>query len=114
MATISTHVLDTSNGIPGQNVGVQLEVLNDSGAWLPLWSGATDDDGRCREMQEAAATAVTGTYRLTFQTAEYFARRQQDCFYPDVKIAFRITDAGQHYHVPLLLNPFGYSTYRGS
>lgn len=109
---ITTHVLDTSLGKPAAGVSVTLEAQTPDGTWKSLASGRTDDDGRIRDLLDAPTDA--GVYRLTFATEEYFRRVGVTGFYPEVPILFRIAEAGQHYHVPLLLNPYGYATYRGS
>jgi 5-hydroxyisourate hydrolase len=106
--TVSTHVLDASAGQPAAGVAVALSSLS-SGSWRDVESGETDGDGRHRF---AAATAP-GTYRLVFGTGLYFAAREVAAFYPEVTITFTVADPGAHYHVPLLLSPFAYSTYRG-
>ena len=109
MSTLSTHVLDTSIGTPAAGVRVALERVD--GAPQPLSAIATDADGRARDI--ARAPLVAGTYRLRFDTAEYFARTGRETFYPEVVVTFVVGD-DEHYHVPLLVSPFGYSTYRGS
>ena len=115
---ISTHVLDTARGRPAAGVAVVLEQLAADGRGTPRELGrqVTDADGRVRELVDPArATALgAGTYRLTFETAAYFTTAGVEAFYPTVSVVFVVTDAAQHYHVPLLLSPFGYSTYRGS
>ena len=113
MSAITTHVLDTARGRPAEGVPVVLERLVD-GASTILGSGATDADGRLRDLLPADAPLATGTYRLIFDTAAYFRAQVVDAFYPQVVIDFQVRDGAQHYHVPLLLSPFGYSTYRGS
>lgn len=113
MSAITTHVLDTARGRPAEGVPVVLERLSD-GASTVLGSGATDADGRLRDLLPADAPLETGTYRLVFDTAEYFAAHAVEAFYPHVVIDFQVRDGAQHFHVPLLLSPFGYSTYRGS
>ena len=107
MATISTHVLDTSLGKPAQGIQVELE----SGGAI-VGSGVTDEDGRVKDLASGASLG-SGDYRLTFSVADYFKRTGRESFYSSITIDFRISDS-QHYHVPLLLSPFGYSTYRGS
>ena len=109
---ITTHVLDTAAGRPGRAIAIELERA-DGAAWLPVAAGVTDDDGRLRTLTPAGPVAP-GTYRLRFHTGAYFAAQQQSGFFPIVEIQFTIIDGAQHYHVPLLLSPFGYSTYRGS
>ena len=107
---ITTHVLDTALGRPAAGVPVTLDVAEGDG-WRRLGAGATDGDGRLRTLFPADAPHAAGTYRLRFDTAAYFAGR--DSFYPWVEIVFAVR-AGDHHHVPLLLSPFGYATYRGS
>lgn len=112
---ISTHVLDTARGRPAVGVPVRLERLDDGSDGARLISDAvTDADGRVRELAPSSASVPVGRYRLRFDTAAYFSAQRIDAFYPEVSVVFEIRDASQHYHVPLLLNPFGYSTYRGS
>jgi 5-hydroxyisourate hydrolase len=113
MSAITTHVLDTSRGCPAAGVFVVLERRTDS-SWLKLGDGATDADGRCRDLLEPTTPLVAGTYRLTFQTGDYFRAHGATVFYPEVQVTFEVRDSAQHYHVPLLLGPFGYTTYRGS
>lgn len=111
---ITTHVLDQSLGKPATNVKVQLEWETPEGAWRFVGRGVTDDDGRCRGLHPDGQSLLAGRYRLTFDTGVYFARLGVPAFYPEVQIQFEVKDPGQHFHVPLLLSPFGYSTYRGS
>ncbi|CAN5432628.1 hydroxyisourate hydrolase [soil metagenome] len=113
MSAITTHILDISTGIPARGVAVQLERETSDG-WEVIGEGQTDDDGRLRDLLEAEAILQTGNYRLTFDTGNYFAQHQIEGFYPQVSVAFFVKNAAQHFHVPLLLSPFGYSTYRGS
>ncbi|HEV2149040.1 MAG TPA: hydroxyisourate hydrolase [Longimicrobiaceae bacterium] len=109
MSAITTHVLDTSRGRPAGGVAVRLE----RGPEV-LAHGATDADGRLRDLLPAGTPLQPGSYRLVFDTGAYFAGHAADAFYPEVSVVFQVRDAGEHYHVPLLLSPFGYSTYRGS
>jgi 5-hydroxyisourate hydrolase len=108
---ITTHVLDTSRGRPAAGVAVALEREGDAGEWIAVGRGTTDADGRLKDLTVAGVEA--GTYRLTFETGAYFAALGTESFYPRVAVVFSVA-AGEHYHVPLLVNPFGYSTYRGS
>ena len=108
MSTLSTHVLDSARGRPASGVGVRLE----SSDGAEIATGRTDADGRITDLVSDALAA--GSYRLVFDTAGYFATTGQRGFYPEVAIAFTISDPAEHYHVPLLLAPFAYSTYRGS
>lgn len=111
MSGITTHVLDTARGRPAAGVPISLECSLD-GTFHELGRGVTDADGRLRDLLKAPLAA--GTYRLTFDTAAYFRGLGVETFYPEVRVVFAIRDAEAHYHVPLLLSPFGYSTYRGS
>ncbi len=105
--TVSTHVLDATLGAPAAGVLVSL-VFSAAGGWEVIETGSTDADGRHR----FEAWTKPGVYRVVFGTGEYFAARGMTAFYPEVTITFTVT--GGHYHVPLLLSPFAYSTYRGS
>ena len=107
-ATVSTHVLDASAGIPASGVHVVLEGRAADGSWEIAGQADTDGDGRARFPGDVAA----GEYRLTFGTGGCFAARGTASFYPEVTVTFSV--ASGHYHVPLLLSPFAYSTYRGS
>jgi 5-hydroxyisourate hydrolase len=104
---LSTHVLDTSRGRPAPGVPVRLTLLGTTGETL-VAQGRTDDDGRLRF---AEVRLDRRTYRLTFDTAAYLG---PDAFFPEVAVVFTVHDPDGHHHVPLLLSPFGYSTYRGS
>ena len=112
--SLSTHVLDASLGRPAQ--GVPIVLRRDEGtAADPVFSASTDSDGRYRYQQDGRDVALpAGIYELTFDTAAYFAASGQSGFYPKVTVTFQITDATLHHHVPLLLSPFAFSTYRGS
>jgi 5-hydroxyisourate hydrolase len=105
---ITTHVLDTAAGRPGSNISIELERDVD-GTWQLVGSGATDDEGRLRTLTPEGPVAK-GKYRIRFQTGDFFP----DGFFPVVEIQFTVRDGNQHYHVPLLLSPYGFSTYRGS
>jgi 5-hydroxyisourate hydrolase len=109
---ITTHVLDTARGRPAAGVPVVLERAT-ADAWELLGTGATDTDGRLRDLVPAGAALEDGRYRLTFDTAAYFRTAGETGFYPEVSVVFTVA-GGEHHHVPLLLSPFGYSTYRGS
>ena len=113
MSQVSTHVLDISLGRPAAKVPVLLEVEEAGTGWKELGRGLTDKDGRLRDLLGDRAL-VEGTYRLTFDTHAYFAARKVQSLYPQVTIVFEVRNAQENYHVPLLLSPFGYSTYRGS
>jgi 5-hydroxyisourate hydrolase len=111
---VTTHVLDTSRGRPAPGVHVMLERRQPDGEWTRVGDGHTDADGRVGTLMSAHAAALPGVYRLTFDTGRYFSALDVRAFYPNVTVTFEVADSGGHYHVPLLLNPFGYSTYRGS
>lgn len=111
MSAVTTHVLDAAKGRPATGVAVRLEAADDTG-WVAVADAETDSDGRVKEC--GPPRLAPGDYRLTFATGEYFDRLGVESFYPQVQISFRITDPEQHYHVPVLLSPFAYSTYRGS
>ena len=114
MSAITTHVLDTSRGRPASGVSVRLELESAGGVWQQIGQGATDADGRARDLLPEGFPFTGGVYRLTFETGPYFAAQEIEAFYREVAIVFTVSDPAQHYHVPLLLSPFGYSTYRGS
>jgi len=114
MSRITTHVLDTALGCPAAGVPITLERLPPNAEPIVLGRGVTDADGRLRDLVPPGAALHTGTYRITFDTATYFTEQELDSFYPAVIVLFDVTDSVAHYHVPLLLSPFGYSTYRGS
>ena len=113
MSGITTHVLDTSRGRPASGVPVVLEVQSEAG-WREIGRAQTDQDGRARQLLPAGSALISGVYRLTFDTESYFRSLGIEGFYPETAIVFHVRDASQHFHVPLLLSPFGYSTYRGS
>ncbi|MFI5981941.1 hydroxyisourate hydrolase [Streptomyces sp. NPDC098789] len=123
-ASVSTHILDTSIGRPAEGVAIALSARTGlDGAWTALGGSATDVDGRCKDLP--ALPEGTTHVRLDFETETYFAKKQAEAqqdaprvrdsgaFFPEVTITFAV-NPGEHYHVPLLLNPFGYSVYRGS
>ena len=112
MSPVTTHILDTSTGRPAAGVPITLEALR-GGTWHAVGEGTTDADGRVKDLLTRDRFAP-GHWRIRFVTGVYFARAGTTAFYPYVEIVFDVRDADQHYHVPLLLNPFGYSTYRGS
>jgi 5-hydroxyisourate hydrolase len=113
MSGITTHVLDTSLGRPANGVPVRLDLRAGDG-WRELGRALTDSDGRARQLLPAGGPLALGTYRLTFDTGAYFRSRGSEAFFPEASVVFEVRDPGQHYHVPLLLSPFAYSTYRGS
>jgi hydroxyisourate hydrolase len=113
MNGITTHVLDLAAGRPAAGMTVRLDRLMGTG-WSKVAEQATDDDGRARELLPAGAPPEAGIYRLTFATRAYFHDKGTPTFYPEVSVTFEVGNPAQHYHVPLLVSPWGYSTYRGS
>ncbi len=112
MSQITTHVLDTSSGKPAANLFIQLEEKkNDS--WTALAKGRTNNDGRIADLLAKEQVLAPGTYRMLFETGDYFMSKDSACFHPIVYIYFDVSD-DSHYHIPLLLSPYGYTTYRGS
>lgn len=112
MSRITTHVLDLARGRPAKGVPVSLHEKRD-GEWTLVGSGITDDDGRLRTLLPDSPLVLGTHYRLTFDTQTYFTAQSLDPFYPDITVTFVVRDP-IHHHVPILLSPFGYSTYRGS
>lgn len=109
---LTSHVLDLALGQPARGLAARLEVL-DGTSWRAVTTAVTDDDGRTGDLLGGAPLDAR-TYRLTFETGAYFAATERASFYPHVQVTFVVTATAQHHHVPLLLSPFGYSTYRGS
>ena len=112
MSPITTHVLDLALGRPARGIAVTLERGGPDGAWITAGTATTDADGRTGDLAGAAVSA--GVHRLVFETGAYFAAQMIAAFHPSVTVTFEVKDPGQHHHVPLLVAPFGYSTYRGS
>ncbi|KAJ1301576.1 hypothetical protein OPQ81_008824 [Rhizoctonia solani] len=110
---ITCHVLDSTLGKPAANVNVRLEAMEGS-AFVTLASGQTDSDGRCTNLLPAEPRLKTGVYKMIFHTGEYFEKDKRDTFYPVVEIIFHLAKPDEHYHIPLLLSPWSYTTYRGS
>jgi 5-hydroxyisourate hydrolase len=110
---ITTHVLDTARGAPAAGVRVRLEREGAAGAWAHAGEGTTDGDGRLRTLLPAGGLTA-GAYRIVFDAGAYFRGLGVEAFWREVTIEFVVRDAQAHYHVPLLVSPFGYSTYRGS
>ena len=110
---ITTHILDLNTGLPAGNLQVRLEHLQHK-TFQPLAQAKTNADGRVEDLLPVNHKVATGTYKIIFGTGDYFKSRGETTFYPVVEITFNITDGMRHHHVPLLLSPFGYSTYRGS
>ena len=113
MSGITTHVLDTSSGRPASGVPVALEIRSEEGNWREIARSATDGDGRA-SLLAAKSQVPRGVYRLSFDTGAYFLASNVEAFYPEVRVVFEVRELSPHHHVPLLLSPYGYSTYRGS
>lgn len=113
VSQLTTHVLDTSIGETGKNITIRLQDLQPNGQWETFALGITNQDGRIPDLLPPDRILPAGAYRLVFEVEAYYRREQISTFYPAVEISFYIRDAA-HYHVPLLINPYGYSTYRGS
>ncbi len=114
MSAITTHVLDTQAGRPAEGIGVVLELRSKDEQWRILGRGRTDEDGRVGDLLAPDTPLRPAIYRLTFAVSTYFEERQVPAFYPQIVITFRVQQPTEHYHVPVLLSPFGYTTYRGS
>jgi 5-hydroxyisourate hydrolase len=112
MSQLTTHILDTTKGKPAEGINVYL-YWQQNNEWTEIAPGTTNKDGRIPHFLRPDAVLEPGIYKLRFETKEYFEKQGVSSFYPFVEITFSITD-GEHYHVPLLLTPFGFSTYRGS
>ncbi len=113
MSRISTHVLDTAKGAPASGIRVALKrAVADRRTWASVGSGITDAAGRIASVLDTSEKLQEGTYQLTFQVADYFEGKEH--FYPEITVQFLVHDPAAHYHVPLLLSPYGYTTYRGS
>lgn len=113
MSTITTHILDTARGTPAEGVEIILFSQNDQD-WQKIGSGKTDSDGRVKDLYKDRPNLTAGTYKMHFNTTLYFSATGDTLFYPYAEVVFIIDKNDQHYHIPLLLSPFGYSTYRGS
>ena len=110
---ISTHVLDASRGRPASGIPVALSRL-ESGKWVRVGGGTTDADGRCKNLLDPSADMIPCVYRIRFETDAYYDRMGSDGLYPYVEVAFQVAAGQPHYHIPLLLTPYSYTTYRGS
>ena len=113
MSQITTHVLDTATGKPAKGVSITLQKSDKKNFWVDMASGKTNGDGRIGDLLSDDKALKKGTYRMVFRTKAYFDKENTPCFYPEVSVVFVVKD-NEHYHIPLLLSPFGYSTYRGS
>ena len=113
MSPITTHVLDTALGSPAKGIKVVLFRVPEQGDPIELGQGVTNKDGRIVDLLPEGES-ISGKYCISFETAPYFAESNREAFYPRIEVLFEVSAGGGHYHVPLLLSPFGYSTYRGS
>ena len=111
---ISTHVLDTARGTPASGMSVNLERHDSSGEWRTLSSRQTDRDGRCSQLLPEGKGISPGTYRLAFDTGNYYRTQGVESLYPMVLVTFTVLEGERDFHIPLLLSPHGYTTYRGS
>jgi 5-hydroxyisourate hydrolase len=114
MKRISTHILDLVHGAPAADVHVRLEKQNKSGDWRLLASARTDQDGRCLQLLPESEDVSAGVYRLIFDTGSYFELQKIGALYPVVEVTFKAQAGESHFHIPLLLSPNGYTTYRGT
>lgn len=113
MSPLTTHVLDTARGLPAVGLALRLEARDADGRFVTLASALTNADGRAPDLASAGALKI-GVYQIVFDTGAWFAGRGEQTFYPEITVLFEVTEPERHHHVPLLLSPFGYSTYRGS
>jgi 5-hydroxyisourate hydrolase len=114
MKRISTHVLDVSQGQPAKDLPVRLERRDSAGEWRVLNLSRTDGEGRCTQLLPEKEDLRAGLYRLAFDTASYQLAEETQGLYPVVEITFQVREGESHFHIPLLLSPYGYTTYRGS
>ena len=114
MKRISTHVLDIAQGKPAKDVPVLLERWETTGGWIQLSSLRTDEDGRCGQLLPEDDPLGAGLYRITFDTGSYQHSQKTATLYPLIKITFQVREGESQFHIPLLLSPYGYSTYRGT
>jgi 5-hydroxyisourate hydrolase len=114
MKRVSTHILDLAEGKPAPNVPVRLERQEGSANWRVLATASTDHDGRCAPLLSNGDDLSPGVYKLVFDTGSYYDAQKIDGLYPVVEVTFRVKKGQSHFHIPLLLSPNGYTTYRGS
>jgi 5-hydroxyisourate hydrolase len=114
MKRISTHVLDIAQGQPARDMDVRLERREMSGSWVALGSARTDANGRCEQLLPNEDALRGGLYRLSFDTASYHHAQNLEGLYPVVEVTFQVHEGESQFHIPLLLSPHGYTTYRGS
>jgi len=114
MTGVSTHVLDTAKGKPARDVSVRLDRQESSGEWKIVGSARTGPDGRCGQLLAEGQSLSPGTYRMAFDTESYFSAQGLRGLYPIVLVTFSVREGESHFHIPLLLSPHGYTTYKGS
>lgn len=110
---LSVHVLNLENGLPSPGIEVTLE-KHQGTKWLPLAQGTTNEQGRIGELFPSQQPFEAGEYRVVFKTGAYFKQAGRETFFPEIPVIFQVKQTDQHYHIPLLLSPYGFSTYRGS
>jgi 5-hydroxyisourate hydrolase len=110
---LSVHVLNLENGLPSANVKVVLEAQQNN-QWTEISSGTTDEQGRISDLYPKDSALQKGIYKVTFKTGDWFRQKNQRSFFPEVPVVFVIDGSLEHYHIPLLISPYGYSTYRGN
>jgi len=110
---LSVHVLNLQTGVPTSGVTVELEQQQKQG-WVKLGSGVTDANGRIAALYPANSTMAAGNYKVVFKTGDYYQQQHQPNFFPEIPVIFHVEKSGEHYHIPLLLSQYGYSTYRGN
>ena len=113
MSAVTTYILDTTSGRPGADIPTILEYKSHSAGWQRIAGGVTDADGRINDLLSTSQAFLPGHYRFVFETGPYFLLQNIDCFFPQITVSFVVKDPMQHYHIPILLSPFGYSVYRG-
>lgn len=110
---LSVHVLNLENGVPSAGIQVTLE-QHSGNQWQALGQGVTNEQGRIAALFPEQRSFAPGEYRVVFKTGDYYRKVGHDTFFPEIPVIFEVKDTGQHYHIPLLLSPYGFSTYRGS
>ncbi len=110
---LSVHILNLQTGVPTAGVEVELD-QKEKGDWTKIASGVTDANGRITALYPEQKTVSSGTYRVVFKTGDYYQKSGEKSFFPEIPVEFTMANNGEHYHIPLLLSPYGYSTYRGN
>ncbi|MEO7658385.1 MAG: hydroxyisourate hydrolase [Pyrinomonadaceae bacterium] len=112
MSAITTHIIDTTTGLPGVGIPVSLGTRSHSAGWQTIATAISDADGRVNDLLSASELLSAGHYRLVFEIGPYYLLQSIDCFFPQISINFVVKDTREHFHVPIFLSPFGYSTFR--